>query len=185
MERVFARSDEVHQRSMDEITKSLSFPKATEIVQHSTLANSASVLQKVQSLMTTSNNLRSQKNDGFGGLEGARRLLNDMIHESMTKYDAEIAKCTDYYAKQCALMEAARGEISKSNFIAAKARSLILDAQANINQCDKDIPDTKLELKNHNRKCKSELHKLNTRLKIVMNDIAVMTMILQMSDCDA
>jgi len=42
----------------------------------------------------------------------------------------------------------------------------------------------KLELKQHNLKCKHELLKLNTRLKIVMGDIAVMTMILEMTDCE-
>merc|ERR1719409_2217909 len=185
METVFARSEDVHRRSMDEITKSLSFPKAIEVVQHSTLANRASVLQKVQNLMTGSQNLRAQKDTGFGGLDGARKLLNDMIHESMTKYDAEIAKCTDYYAKQCALMEVARGAISASNSIAANSRTLILDAQNNINKCEKDIPETKLELKKHNGKCKSELAKMNARLRVLMDDIAVMTMILEMSDCDA
>ena len=64
-----------------------------------------------------------------------RKLLNDMIYESLEKYDKEIAKCTDYYAKQCALMEVARGQIASANFIAATSRALILDAQYNINKC--------------------------------------------------
>ena len=42
-----------------------------------------------------------------------------MIHEAMTKYDAEIAKCTDYYSKQCALMEVAHEQISAANIAAA------------------------------------------------------------------
>merc|ERR1719424_146758 len=99
----------------------------------------------------------------------------------MTKYDAEIARCTDYYAKQCALMEVARGQISAANFIAANSRALILDAQGNINMCERDIPETQQELKDHGIQCKSELHKMNERLKILMGDIAVMTMILKMS----
>jgi hypothetical protein len=103
----------------------------------------------------------------------------------MLKYDAGIAKCTDYYAKQCALMEVARGQISAANFVAANSRALILDAQGNINMCERDIPETKQELKDHKAKCKLELHKMNERLKVLMGDIAVMTMILQMSDCDA
>merc|ERR1719408_704214 len=132
-------------------------------------------------------NLRKQSNseDGFGGLDGARRLLNDMLHEVMIKYDAEIAKCTDYYSKQCALMEVARGQISAANYVAATARALILDSQANINHCEISIPETKVELKDHNHKCKTELKKLDDKLKIILNDIAVMTMILEMSDCDA
>merc|ERR1719183_2320979 len=107
------------------------------------------------------------------------------MYEAASKYDAEIAKCTAYYANQCALMEVARGAISAANFVAATSRALILDAQANINMCEVAIPETKQELKDHNRKCKDELKSLNTRLKAVMGDIAVMTMILKMSDCDA
>merc|ERR1719310_78211 len=107
-----------------------------------------------------------------------------MIYESLSKYDAEIAKCTDYYSKQCALMEVARGQIAAANFVAANSRMLILDSQANINRCEVAIPEKKLELKNHIAKCKAEIKKLNTRLKIVMGDIAVMTMILKMTDCE-
>merc|ERR1719409_2225549 len=102
----------------------------------------------------------------------------------MSKYDAEIAKCTDYYSRQCAAMEACRGQISASNYIAANSRALIFDNQATINKCEVDIPTRKLELKQHLLKCKHELNKLNTRLKIVMGDIAVMTMILEMTDCE-
>lgn len=60
--------------------------------------------------------------------------------------------------------------ISAANFIAANSRALILDAQYNINKCEVSIPELKQELKEHNLKCKNELHKLNTRLKIVMGD---------------
>merc|ERR1719329_1519046 len=186
MERVFARSEETHQESMNKISKSLDFKAAMNVVQHSTSPDASSTLAKVQSLISGGKKLRINSNDdGFGGLDGARRLLNGMIHEAMTKYDAEIAKCTSYYAKQCALMEIARGQISAANFVAATSRGLILDAQGVINQMEKDIPATKKELKDHNSKCKSELHKMNERLKVLMGDIAVMTMILQMSDCDA
>merc|ERR1711865_1208782 len=77
-----------------------------------------------------------------------------------------------------------RGQIAASNYIAANSRMLILDSQVTINKCEIDIPTMKLELKQHNLKCKHELLKLNTRLKIVMGDIAVMTMILEMTDCE-
>merc|ERR1719253_750770 len=98
---------------------------------------------------------------GYSGIDGARKLLNDMIYESMSKYDAEIAKCTDYYSRQCAAMEACRGQIAASNYIAANSRMLILDSQATINKCEVDIPTRKLELKQHLLKCKHELNKLN------------------------
>jgi len=67
-------------------------PKALEVLQKDSLANT-STLHRVTGLLTGSQNLRKQLNadDGFGGLDGARRLLNDMIHEVMVKYDFEIA----------------------------------------------------------------------------------------------
>jgi len=182
MESAFARSEETHLRSMDGISKSLTLPKAMDALQQGGFS------KRISNLIVGGKNLRTGSigvANGFGGLDGARKLLNDMIFESMSKYDAEIAKCTDYYAKQCALMEIARGQISAANFIAATARGLILDSQYNINKCELSIPETKAELKEHNANCKNELAALNKRLKIVMGDIAVMTMILKMSDCDA
>jgi len=182
MEKSFARSEETHQKAMDEISKVITPEKAVEDIEKSDVKKSPEFKQ-ITSLITGKNALR--KVDGFGGLDGARRLLNDMIHEAASKYDAEIAKCTAYYAEQCALMEVARGQISAANFIAATSRGLILDAQAIINQNEVRIPVTKKELKDHNRQCSSQLSALDKQLKIVMGDIAVMTMILKMSDCDA
>merc|ERR1719482_1575503 len=127
---------------------------------------------------------KKKKQPGYSGIDGARKLLNDMIFESLSKYDAEIAKCTDFYSKQCALMEIARGAIAAANFVAANSRALILDAQSNINMCEVSIPELRQELKEHNALCKKQLDKLNARLKIVMGDIAVMTMILKMTDCE-
>merc|ERR1719217_404065 len=82
-------------------------------------------------------------------------------------------------------MEACRGQIAASNFIAANSRTLILDAQARINRCEVDIPTRKLELKNHNAKCARELKKMKDRLAIILGDIEVMVIILKMTDCDA
>jgi len=182
MQQVFSRSEKAHAAHMAAITRTMTVSKAVEVLQKHNLSTSA--LQQVTDMATGgSSHLRKQPK-GYGGLDGARKLLNDMIFESMTKYDAEIAKCTEYYSKQCAAMEECRGQISAANYIAANSRMLILDSQSTINQCEVDIPARELELKEHILKCKNELNKLNTRLKIVMGDIAVMTMILEMTDCE-
>jgi hypothetical protein len=195
MEKVFDRTDEVHEESLDAIMKTMTIQKAMVFFAQNENVSSAA-LQQVISLIDTQKgsevpdikmalkaNLRKKQPGGYSGLSGARKMLNDMIYESLSKYDQEIAKCTDYYSKQCALMEAARGEIAAANYVAANSRMLILDAQANINACEEDIPKTKYDLGLNNAKCKAEIRKLNTRLKIVMGDIAVMTMILKMTDC--
>jgi len=182
MERVFARSEKVHTEHMASITRSMTVSKAVEVLKKQNLASSA-LTEATNMALSGSNHLRKQPK-GYSGIDGARKLLNDMIYESMTKYDAEIAKCTGYYSQQCAEMEECRGQISAANYIAANSRMLILDSQSTINTCEVDIPTRELELKEHMFKCKQELNKLNTRLKIVLGDIAVMSMILTMTDCE-
>merc|ERR1740138_395867 len=180
---VFARSEEAHAQSMTSIMKSMSSEKAWHVLEKNNLTTPA-LVEVAGGMLGKKANLRKQPK-GYAGLSGARKLLNDMIFESMSKYDAEIAKCTEYYATQCAAMESCRGQIAASNFIAANSRSLILDAQARINRCEIDIPTRKLELKLHKEKCKNELKRMNDRLSIILGDIEVMVVILKMTDCDA
>merc|ERR1719247_1474607 len=182
MKEIFARAEEVHKRAMEGITSNMSVAKALDVIGKGGM-NATEVVQIKSIVLGKNANLRKQPR-GYSGLDGARKMLNDMIFESLSKYDNEVAKCTEYYYKQCAAMEVCRGQIAASNYIAANSRALILDSQATINKCEVDIPTTKLELKNHLVKCKAELNKLNARLKIVLGDIAVMTMILEMTDCE-
>jgi len=179
---VFARSEEQQTESMTLMMRSMTLEHAAEVLQKSNLS-SAALTQAIGMAKGSHGKLRQPK--GYAGLDGARKLLNSMIFESMLKYDKEIAKCTEYYSAQCAAMEKLRSEISASNFIAANSRALILDSQATINKCEVDIPTTKLELSQHKLKCEHELYKMNARLKIVLGDIAVMTTILKMTDCNA
>jgi hypothetical protein len=182
MEQVFARSAQTSATHMAALMRTMTVSKAVEVLQKHNLT-SAALTQVTDMALAGTNQLRKQPK-GYAGIDGARKLLNDMIFESMTKYDAEIAKCTEYYSKQCAAMEQCRGQIAASNYVAANSRGLILDSQSTISICEVDIPTRELELKQHILKCKHELNKLNTRLKIVMGDIAVMTMILEMTDCE-
>merc|ERR1740138_516920 len=160
----------------------MSVSKAAQLLEKSDIATPA-LMQAANLALGKGSSLRKQPK-GYGGIDGARKLLNDMIFESMTKYDAEIAKCTEYYATQCAALEACRSQIAASNYIAANSRALILDAQAVINVAEVEIPTKEQELKQHNLKCKHEIARMNARLKIVLGDIAIMTMILEMTDCE-
>jgi len=174
MQSVFMRSEQAHTQSMARISQRMSHADAMKVLQKQNRTNVA-LLQ-----LAGQKSLRTNKK----GIDGAKKLLNDMIYESMSKYDLEIAKCTAYYAEQCGEMEACRGKIAAANYVAANSRALILDSQSNIAKCEDDIPETKLELKQHELKCKHELGKMNARLKILLGDIAVLTTILEMTDCD-
>jgi len=183
MEEVFLRSEETHKNAMTSIMKSMSVAKAVDVLQKNNLT-SPGLMQVTNMVLGGKSNLRKQPK-GYAGLDGARKLLNDMIFESMSKYDAEIAKCTEYYSVQCANLEKARGEIAAANYMGANARSLILVSQATINRCEVDIPTKQLSLAEHLRQCDNELSTLRTRLTIVMGDISVMTTILKLTDCSA
>merc|ERR1719454_1649515 len=168
---------------MAKTMEGMTLDKAVTSLESSELASSevAEVEKMVQ--QGRSGFLRQPK--GYNALDGARKLLNSMIHESFEKYDKEVMDCVDFYAKQCALLYECRGQISEANYIAANGRSLILDAQKIINWCEVRIPTKKQELKEHNHECEVELARLNARLTIVMADIEVMVTLLEMTDCDA
>jgi hypothetical protein len=183
MQKTFQRSAKTHKASMAAIMASMSSTEALQILEKNN-KTTPQLLSVAKMVLSNHKHLRKQPK-GYSGIDGARKMLNDMIFESMSKYDAEIAKCTEYYAEQCAAMEVCRGQIAASNYIAANSRMLILDSQATINKCEVDIPTTKWELKKHELKCKQELAKMNVRLKIILGDIAIMTVILKMTDCDA
>ena len=112
MEDAFRRSEEVHKQAMTSIMSSMTAIRAVQVLQKSGLVNSE--LVEVENVVLGKQGDVRKQPKGYSGLDGARKLLNDMIYESMSKYDAEIAKCSDYYSRQCAALEACRGQIHQS-----------------------------------------------------------------------
>merc|ERR1719163_1045330 len=82
-------------------------------------------------------------------------------------------------------MESCRGEISAANYKAASSRQHILAAQTQVAISQEALPRLRDELAQHNLKCEHEIQLLNQRIKVVSGDIAIMTAILEMTDCDA
>jgi hypothetical protein len=190
MRRYFVRSDEEHSNAMDSISRRMNASDALQmleehqqatpvLVQLARRAVSARAVQKKTFLRTDPRKVVV----GFGGFQPALDLLNSMLYESMKKYDTETAKCTDYYSKQCGMLNGIRGEIASSNFQSASCREHTLGSQGQISLLEADIPEMKQQLKDHGEKCSHEVHELRERLKIVLGDIAVMTKILEMTEC--
>ena len=78
---------------MAAIMQSMSSQKAWNVLEKNNLTTPA-LIEVTTDLRT--NNLRKAKakedpKKGYSGVDGARKLLNDMIEESMEKYDKEIA----------------------------------------------------------------------------------------------
>jgi hypothetical protein len=109
MEAAFLRSEKVHAESIAKMMTTMSTEKAWNVLAKNNLTNPA-LVEVAKDLQGKNTHLRKQPK-GYAGLDGARVLLNDMIFESMSKYDAEIAKCTEYYSTQCAAMKHAVGRL--------------------------------------------------------------------------
>jgi len=82
MQEVFARSDRVHSESMAAIAKSMTPQAAWQVLEKNNLTTPA-LIAMASDLHGNHAHLRKQPK-GYSGLEGARKLLNDMIFESIS-----------------------------------------------------------------------------------------------------
>jgi hypothetical protein len=98
LEHVFFRSDETRANSMAAIMRSMTPAKAEHILKERHLDTPA-LMAATQMAMTKQSR---QSPTGYSALAGAKKLLNDMIFNASSKYDVEIAACTEFYTKQCA-----------------------------------------------------------------------------------
>jgi hypothetical protein len=183
MEHVFLRSEESRTNSMASIMRTMTPAKAVHILKEHNLETPA-LMQATKLALTKQSSLR-QSPTGYSALAGAKKLLNDMIFNASSKYDVEIATCTEFYTQQCAALEVCRGMISAANEICANSRALILWSQACIDRAETDIVTGKQKLHFHLLQCEHELYKMRSRLKILKGDLDVLTSILEMTDCDA
>jgi len=189
MKKYFVRSDEEHTSAMASISHSMDTTKALRVLEQHKLVTPA--LVQLANRVVTKHSGKHQrsflgtvkKGPGYGGFQPALDLLNSMVYESMMKYDKEAAKCTDFYSRQCGLLEGITSDISQSNFASAGCREKTSSASAQISLLEADLPELKENLKQKEMQCKHEVHELGARLKIVLGDIAVLTKILDMTEC--
>jgi len=200
MQQTFERSEEDHIRSVDMLMSNMTASSALNVLLNNSLATPELISLAEQALGLAGDagrgngNLRKRgSGNGFKihldsdkgpAVDKAVKMLNEMIMESMEAYDLEVAKCTNYYTEQCGLMEGCRGEIAAANYKAAHSRELILAAQTQVSISQVALPKLTTELEAHEKKCKESIKDLEGKLEIVQADIAIMTMILEMTDCE-
>jgi len=126
MEKVFARSEKDHTESMAAIMKDMTLNKAWEVVEKGKFTD---LMRLHRGLGGKKKSLRNGGSDDrlllqlktsshkANGVESARAMLNDVIYESMEKYDNAISECTAFYAKQCSEMKDCRSQIDSSNYM--------------------------------------------------------------------
>eukprot|EP00928_Gymnodinium_smaydae_P045599 TRINITY_DN30377_c0_g1_i1.p1 TRINITY_DN30377_c0_g1~~TRINITY_DN30377_c0_g1_i1.p1 ORF type:complete len:909 (+),score=203.75 TRINITY_DN30377_c0_g1_i1:75-2801(+) len=113
----------------------------------------------------------------------ATETLNGMIAAVRTKYDNELSRCVSYDEAQTTLMEETRQEMVQLKAQSAQAHEDMLAAREAIDACDVKIPETKASMQTHEQECQDDLAALRSELHVAAGDIAVMTKVLESTDC--
>jgi len=184
MEKVFARSETAHMQSMSKIMSGMTSNKAWQVLEKHNLTTPA-LIQIKSRIHGKQSSLRKTSPQGYSGVEGARKMLNDMIYDSMMKYDAAISECKGAYAHQCAAMEALRSQIHASNYMASEAAAVKSEQESRIDRMNIDIPATKERLGDHEHTCAQEFKTMEARKHIIEGDEEVLSSILNMTQCAA
>jgi len=123
---------------------------------------------------------------GYGALDGARDMLNEMMDDAMAKLDNEVERCGTYNRETLAMLEQIRQDVASFNAQAAEARGRVLESQGTIAFCQLKLPQVQQELQEHNEECAREEASLNAQIGIVEADLEVMGGILNIiGDCSA
>jgi len=183
------------QRSEALLNSTLSVDGALAIVKKARASNATAVelinegLHSGSSLQTQRLRTRSLKSlveEGFSpssSLQKANNVLGQMITEAEMEYDQLHLECSQYFKKQCSLMETCREDISSANSIAAAERSRVLASQKEINICEVRLPRLKFDLATNIKQCNTRLGYLRRDLSVVMNDVAVMEEVIKLTQC--
>jgi len=147
-------------------------------------ANEASMLQGTLRKVTSSRRRRSNQ-QGYAGVDSAKKKLNQMIHETAVKLDLELIRCSTYERSQLAHIETLRQDISTFDAAAAAAASEMLRAQAQIAFFSAKLPEVKYELLKLQKECREAKLDLERQLQIVKADISVMERVMAMTACNS
>lgn len=186
LERSFNPTDQDRELETAAIMKTMTTDSALKVIENCKVAPVphaliASVHTVLSSSGVSRGSLRAASSQP--DVSQTKKMLNDMLFQSLKKYDLEQAKCSNYYAKQCAEMESCRGEISAASGAAAACKAKTLSAQGEVDKAQKELPKLTLQLSQHTQNCDKEINATKSHLKRVNGDISVMTSILKMTDC--
>jgi len=174
-------------RSMAAIERNMTIDKAHELVNHHKSANKTSIALIQRILGEKTHFRRGRKGNpaaGYSGLDGARKMLAEMLLTSTAGLDLEETKCNDYHSSQTKLVEETSQMIAGFNAAASQAYANMLNAQGQMSKLGTDAEKEEESLKVHLSSCASTLADLRGQRKIVEDDISVMETVLGMTECD-
>merc|ERR1719511_336768 len=122
---------------------------------------------------------------GYAAVDKARDMLNDMIDEAIMKKELEHVRCSEFDTKQVKILKELEMDIAYVNSEASAAKSEVLRCQEVIQVVEEvKLPTNRLELSEHNERCRTDIAALNQQLSVLRADIKVMKTILSMVCAD-
>jgi len=175
---------------MANIMRQMTITKAWQLLEKRNLTTTP-LLQVKHLVMAKQSRLRqraaspSPPIQGSSSVENARIMLNGMIYESLKKYDSEKADCTTTFAHDCKHMEDLSSQITVANSQGANARATVMKCQERIRSSKTGIFWTHLQRKQHLDESKTELARMRHHKAVLSGDIAIMSRILNITQCKA
>merc|ERR1719350_2502535 len=112
-------------------------------------------------------------------------MLNAMIDEAIMKKELEHVRCSEFETKQVKILKELEMDIAYVNSEASSAKSEVLRCQEIIMVVEEvKLPTNRMELGEHNERCRTDIAALNQQLAVVRADIKVMENILSMVCAD-
>lgn len=127
----------------------------------------------------------SDPETGYGAVEKAVTMLNDMITEVNQDHDKLTEDCKSQFQIYCTDMEGCRSRIAVANQEAAEARACLLRQQKVINVEERNLPSFRKELFDTESTCKRQIAEMEELLRTVLADIGVMASVLKMTACES
>merc|ERR1740121_1955227 len=139
-------------------------------------------------------NLRQKQPDGgvaaaqaagsYGsGAQKALTMLNEMLLEAIEKMDFEVVRCDSEERTNLAALAEIREDIIMFNAMAAGAATTMNKAKGDMTRFTGLLEGTKEEFKKNVDVCDIERKDLEAKIKVVSSDLAVMKIVVGMTDC--
>merc|ERR1719210_1673320 len=122
---------------------------------------------------------------GYAAVDKARDMLNDMMDTAIMKRELEGVRCSEFDNTQIKIMKELEMDIAYVNSEASAAKSECLRCQEIIQVVEEvKLPTNRLELSQHNERCRTDIAALKQQIAVVLADIKVMKQILEMVCAD-
>lgn len=120
---------------------------------------------------------------GYAAVDGATKMLNDMLTEARKNLDDEEVRCIEYDQSSREQMGVLRESVVYYNGVAAEARSRVLKSQSNIASWSLQLRKAQEDYAEHKKQCTASIAQYESHIVVVKHDISIVRGILTQTQC--